>query len=245
MPSASSSRPRISSTRIWSLPWTAMPITAARSPPSICIKPDHKSLDLGGRLVFPTEHMVRAIEAARAGKTILGFPVYDGSENGEKVFNTLTVIGKKIAPGERNHDDAAANEAKLADVPRWPVTISYFDKDKSGPNRRAEARLCDRFRALRQRHLAGADARLQRFHRQRETGVARISRRQSPASEVLSHQQSSRSSNASPLITASSPKRARTRSTACSASAARPSTRSAGSASFAAASALTPTPSRR
>ena len=76
--------------------------------------------------------MVRAIEAARAGKTILSFPVYDGSENGEKVFNTLTVIGKQIAPGAREHDDAAAHEPKLADVPRWPVTISYFAKDKAG-----------------------------------------------------------------------------------------------------------------
>jgi hypothetical protein len=95
-------------------------------------RPEHKTLDLSGRLVFPTEHMVRAIEAARMGKTILSFPVYDGSENGDKVFNTLTVIGKQIAPGERNHDDAAAHEAKLANVPRWPVTISYFAKDKGG-----------------------------------------------------------------------------------------------------------------
>ena len=95
-------------------------------------RPEHKALDLGGRLVFPTEHMVRAIEAARTGKTILSFPVYDGSENGEKVFNTLTVIGKKIAPGARDHDDAATHEAKLANVPRWPVTISYFAKDKGG-----------------------------------------------------------------------------------------------------------------
>jgi hypothetical protein len=95
-------------------------------------RPDHKTLDIGGRLVFPTEHMVRAIEAARSGKNILSFPVYDGSENGEKVFNTLTVIGKRIAPGERNHDDAAAHEPKLANVPRWPVTISYFAKDKGG-----------------------------------------------------------------------------------------------------------------
>ena len=97
-------------------------------------RPDHKTLDIGGRLVFPTEHMVRAIEAARSGKNILSFPVYDGSENGEKVFNTLTVIGKRIAPGERNHDDAAAHEPKLANVPRWPVTISYFAKDKGGPS---------------------------------------------------------------------------------------------------------------
>ena len=95
-------------------------------------RPEHRTVDLGGTLVFPTEHMVRAIEAARAGKTILSFPIYDGSENGEKVFNTLTVIGKQIAPGARDHNDAASHEAKLANVPRWPVTISYFAKEKAG-----------------------------------------------------------------------------------------------------------------
>ena len=35
---------------------------------------------------------------------MLEFPVYDGSENGEKVYNTLTVIGRAIAPGERVPD---------------------------------------------------------------------------------------------------------------------------------------------
>ncbi|HXQ82770.1 MAG TPA: DUF1849 family protein, partial [Xanthobacteraceae bacterium] len=50
---------------------------------------------------------------------------------GDKVFDTLTVIGRKIAPDERNHADAAADEPKLETVPRWPVTISYFDKNKA------------------------------------------------------------------------------------------------------------------
>jgi hypothetical protein len=96
-------------------------------------KPENETLNFEAGLVFPTEHMVRAIEAGRAGKTILSFPVYDGSDTGDKVFNTLTVIGQKIAPGERQHDDAAAHEAKLANVPRWPVTISYFAQNaKSG-----------------------------------------------------------------------------------------------------------------
>jgi len=93
-------------------------------------KPEPKMLALDPGVVFPTEHMVRAIEAARGGENILTFPVYDGSETGQKVFNTLTVIGQKIAPGEREHDDAAAHELKLAKVPRWPVTISYFSTDK-------------------------------------------------------------------------------------------------------------------
>jgi hypothetical protein len=94
-------------------------------------KPGEKKVDFDPAVVFPTEHMVRAIAGGRAGKSILDFPVYDGSESGDKVFDTLSVIGRKIGPNERNHDDAAANEPKLANVPRWPVTISYFDNAKN------------------------------------------------------------------------------------------------------------------
>jgi hypothetical protein len=97
-------------------------------------KPEQKTLNLDAKVVFPTEHMVRVIEAARAGKSILEFPVYDGSDTGQKVFDTLTVIGRKIGPSERQHDDAAANDGKLASIPRWPVTISYFDKSKKSEN---------------------------------------------------------------------------------------------------------------
>ena len=94
-------------------------------------KPEQKNLVLDATVVFPTEHMVRAIEAGRAGKNIMSFPVYDGSEAGDKVFDTLTVIGRKIAPKERQHDDAAVGVPQLAKVPRWPVTISYFDDGKN------------------------------------------------------------------------------------------------------------------
>ncbi|MGN6748279.1 MAG: cell envelope integrity EipB family protein [Xanthobacteraceae bacterium] len=94
-------------------------------------KPRQKSLSLAPGVVFPTEHMVRAIKAARAGQAVLSFPVYDGSETGDKVFDTLTVIGRAIQPGERNHDDAAVGEPKLASVPRWPVTVSYFERGKA------------------------------------------------------------------------------------------------------------------
>ncbi len=97
-------------------------------------KPEHKNLDLDAKVVFPTQHMMRVIAAARASETILNFPVYDGSETGDKVFDTLTVIGKKIATGERGHDDAAKDQPRLASVARWPVTISYFDTGKTGKN---------------------------------------------------------------------------------------------------------------
>jgi hypothetical protein len=84
-------------------------------------KPQGRTIDLEAAIVFPTDHVRRIIEAARASKSILEFPVYDGSETGEKVYNTLTVIG-------RLPTDAAAGQQTLAGMKRWPVTVSYFDK---------------------------------------------------------------------------------------------------------------------
>lgn len=91
-------------------------------------KPQEKKFNLGAEVVFPNEHMRRIIEAGRAGKTVLDLPVYDGSETGEKVYNTLTVIGQPIAPDQRKPTDAAANQPALEGLKRWPVTISYFDR---------------------------------------------------------------------------------------------------------------------
>jgi hypothetical protein len=90
-------------------------------------KPSDKKLDLEVTIVFPTEHVRRIIEAAREGKSILEFPIYDGSESGEKVYNTLTVIGQEIG-AERVPSDAANGQQALAGMKRWPVTVSYFEK---------------------------------------------------------------------------------------------------------------------
>jgi hypothetical protein len=92
-------------------------------------KPKDTKFDLDATIVFPTEHVRRIIEAARAGKSVLEFPVYDGSETGQKVYNTLTVIGHTIAPEEKLPSDAAAGQAALAGMNRWPVTVSYFDRN--------------------------------------------------------------------------------------------------------------------
>ena len=91
-------------------------------------KPQAKSFDLDAKIVFPTEHVRRVIEAAEAGKTLLELSVFDGSESGEKVFSTLAVIGNVIAPGDKLPDDAAAGNRTLAGMKRWPVTISYFEQ---------------------------------------------------------------------------------------------------------------------
>ncbi len=101
-------------------------------------KPKGKTFDVPPSAVFPTEHMRRIIIAAREGKAILEFPVYDGSETGEKLYNTLTVIGRAIAPGEKPPQDAAAKSPELAKLARWPVTISYFDQQDEKAKRAGE-----------------------------------------------------------------------------------------------------------
>jgi EipB-like len=93
-------------------------------------KPEPRKVDLDATIVFPTEHVRRIILAARAGQTILEFPIYDGSETGEKVYNSLTVIGRVIGPGERDLADAASDNKVLAGLRRWPVTVSYFERNK-------------------------------------------------------------------------------------------------------------------
>jgi hypothetical protein len=101
-------------------------------------KPKEKNFTVPVGAVFPTEHMRRIIIAAREAKTILEFPVYDGSETGEKIYNTLTVIGRPIAPGEKPPADAATKNPALAKLTRWPVTISYFEQQDEKAERGGE-----------------------------------------------------------------------------------------------------------
>ena len=101
-------------------------------------KPKHKALRIPPDAVFPTEHMRRIIAAARAGQNMLELPVYDGSETGEKLYNTFTLIGKAIPPGARPPTDAAAKVPALDKLTRWPVTISYFDKLADSERRKGE-----------------------------------------------------------------------------------------------------------
>lgn len=89
-------------------------------------QPEKKTFDLGKDILFPTQHIARIIETAKAGESVLEARVFDGSDTGEKLFDTLTVVGKEAtAPGP----DAEKAE-QLKGLRRWPVAISYFDAGK-------------------------------------------------------------------------------------------------------------------
>jgi hypothetical protein len=106
---------------------------AERSGDHITVKltqPEAKTFTLDGSTVFPTEQIRRIIAAAKDGKSLLELTVYDGSDNGEKVYNTLTVIGQPI-PGDRSIEapDPATTNDSMKSLTRWPVTVSYYDHD--------------------------------------------------------------------------------------------------------------------
>ena len=93
-------------------------------------QPASKNFTLDGSIVFPTEQIQRIIAAAREGKSVLELAVYDGSDNGEKVYNTLSVIGQPI-PGDRTiaAPDPSTTNDQMKSLTRWPVTVSYYDRD--------------------------------------------------------------------------------------------------------------------
>lgn len=90
-------------------------------------RPKLKKADLGQNVIFPTDHIKRILATARDGGTTLGVKVYDGSDSGEKVFDTLSVIGKPLTS---EPVEAAAHLPELAGMTRWPVAISYFTVGK-------------------------------------------------------------------------------------------------------------------
>lgn len=93
-------------------------------------QPEAKTFTLDGATVFPTEQIQRIVAAAKQGKSLLELTVYDGSDNGQKVYNTLSVIGQPIKGDKAvtSPDPSTSNE-QMKSLTRWPVTVSYFDRD--------------------------------------------------------------------------------------------------------------------
>lgn len=91
-------------------------------------QPKRETFVLEGDPLFPTAHMKRLLEAARAGETTLGVKVFDGSEDGHKVYDTLGVIGRKIESAPTDAVEPSLRDSAMAKMPRWPVTLSYFSE---------------------------------------------------------------------------------------------------------------------
>src|SRR5262245_6739390 len=101
---------------------------AVREAPKEAVKvklsqPGAAELDLSGPLLFPTQHSLALIDAARTGQVIFQARVYDGSEKGRKVYDTTAFIGTEVKAGSDANLEQAAKEKSLGEMPSWPVSI--------------------------------------------------------------------------------------------------------------------------
>ncbi|HEY6670062.1 MAG TPA: cell envelope integrity EipB family protein [Methyloceanibacter sp.] len=106
---------------------------AVREPPNEAVKvkisqPSRTELNLSGQVLFPTQHSLALIDAARAGQALFQAKIYDGSEKGRKVYDTTAFIGGKVAAGiDADKLEQAAKDKGLGELASWPVSIGYFE----------------------------------------------------------------------------------------------------------------------
>ncbi len=89
-------------------------------------KPKRGKLDFSGPILFPTDQMRKILQTARDGGKMLAARIYDGSSDGAKRYDTLTIIGAPI----KGEPDKPFQLEAFKSLRLWPVTISYFDIDQ-------------------------------------------------------------------------------------------------------------------
>lgn len=105
---------------------------AVRESPNEAIKvklsqPSRAELNLSGQVLFPTQHSLALINAARSGQSLFQARIYDGSEKGRKVYDTTAFIGTEVQPGSDPKLEQVAKDKGLGELASWPVSIGYFE----------------------------------------------------------------------------------------------------------------------
>jgi hypothetical protein len=90
-------------------------------------KPEKRGLFLPASAYFPVQHTIAMIQAARAGKASFRADLYDGSEKGAKVYDTVAALGGLQAPGANRKLPVVANAERLDTVRAWPVSLAFFE----------------------------------------------------------------------------------------------------------------------
>lgn len=92
------------------------------------MKPEKKKLSFGNQVYLPVQHSIALVAAGRSGQTRFKADLFDGSETGEKVYETTATIGGQVAPGGNKKLPVLKNTEVLDALPAWPVSISYYEK---------------------------------------------------------------------------------------------------------------------
>ncbi len=113
---------------------SAGPVNGAAATEVKLTKPEKKTVKLPSDIYFPIQHSLALVQSAREGKSMFTANLYDGSDKGEKFYETNAAIGRRVEPGA-DRLPAVPNADQLAGLASWPVAIGYFEP---GP-RKADA----------------------------------------------------------------------------------------------------------
>ena len=91
-------------------------------------KPEKKNFELGKKVFLPVQHSIALVEAARSGAARLNADLFDGSENGDKVYETTARIGAEVPVGGNKKLAEVKNAEPLDLLPAWPVSMSFYEK---------------------------------------------------------------------------------------------------------------------
>ncbi len=91
-------------------------------------KPEKKKLSLGTNVYLPVQHSIALVEAGRTGQSRLKADLYDGSEQGDKVYETTSTIGAEVPPGGNKKLPEVKSAEPLNGLSAWPVSISYYER---------------------------------------------------------------------------------------------------------------------
>lgn len=89
--------------------------------------PEKTTTAVGGRSMFPVQHSIKLIEAARRGDGNFRAEFYDGSESGEKSYVINAQIGRQVPAAYNKTLPRVGHADKLDGMPAWPVALSYFE----------------------------------------------------------------------------------------------------------------------
>jgi hypothetical protein len=90
--------------------------------------PDKKTISLKPKTYFPVQHSIALLDAAKSGKSVFRADLFDGSEQGQKVYDTNSLIGGPVTAKVRKALSPAKNAEKLDGLNAWPVSISYYEQ---------------------------------------------------------------------------------------------------------------------
>jgi hypothetical protein len=90
--------------------------------------PDKRRAAVGSGAMFPVQHSIKLLDAARRGRTGLTTDFFDGSEGGEKTYVLSAQIGRPVAAGFNRSLPRVGQVEKLDNMAAWPIMLSYYEQ---------------------------------------------------------------------------------------------------------------------